>query len=134
MNRYPWPENLLRRLELDGGCVVFTGWKRKGYGQVYRDGRSVQAHRAMWELMIGPIPPGLDLDHLCRNRACVNLAHLEPVTRRENLQRGRNWNREKVACPRGHPYDTVVSGQRKCGRCQRAADARYRAKKRGEPV
>lgn len=58
-----------------------------GYGQINRDGRPRMAHRVAYELLVGPIPEGLDLDHLCRTHCCVNPAHLEPVTRGENVRR-----------------------------------------------
>ena len=74
------------------------------------------AHRFAYEMLVGPIPEGLDLDHLCRVRHCVNPNHLEPVTRSENLRRGirprlpqndriGDKNRAKTHCPKGHPYD-----------------------------
>ena len=72
------------------GCWLWTStivWN--GYGQFRIDNRRVYAHRFAYEQVNGTIPAGLDLDHLCRVRRCVNPAHLEPVTRRENLRRGR---------------------------------------------
>lgn len=71
------------------GCWDWIGGiGSHGYGALW-DGRQMTvAHRVMYELVVGPIPDGLDIDHLCRNRACVNPAHMEPVTRGENLRRG----------------------------------------------
>jgi hypothetical protein len=71
------------------GCWI---WQRSrfgnGYPQAWKDKRPYPAHRLYYELHVGPIPPGLDLDHLCRTPLCVNPAHLEPVTRRVNARRG----------------------------------------------
>ena len=79
---YRFPDNLLRRLRVVPGswCIEFTGSKVNGYGQVRRNNRMVKAHRLAYELFVGPIPDGLQLDHLCRNRACVRPDHLEPAT------------------------------------------------------
>jgi hypothetical protein len=110
------------------GCWV---WKRvtlRGYGRI-RVGRLMQyAHRAYYERYRGPIPSGLHLDHLCRNPACVNPGHLEPVTARENILRGNTIAARRKAqthCVRGHPFDeanTIRLGNgRACRECQRRA-------------
>lgn len=71
------------------GCWVFTGKQRKGYGRVsFGRGRDVTAHAYAWSELRGIVPEGLELDHLCRNRICVNPDHLEPVTHEENMRRG----------------------------------------------
>lgn len=75
-------------LPSDDGCWVWTASQNgTGYGALTIAGARKLAHRLAYAHLVGPIPDGLDLDHLCRNRMCVNPAHLEPVTRRENLRR-----------------------------------------------
>lgn len=72
-----------------GECWEWTGVTTgDGYGRFHLDDRMVVAHRAAYELLVGPVPPDLDLDHLCRNRRCVRPSHMEPVTRSVNLGRG----------------------------------------------
>lgn len=95
-------------------CIIWTGGKSNhGYGTVVVNGRKTYAHRLAYELSIGRIPDGLHLDHLCRNRACCNPWHLEPVTPTENTRRGEIAQR--THCPVGHPYDEVNTRMRAGG-------------------
>ncbi len=97
----------------------------QGYGTI-GNRKTVLAHRFSYELLVGGIPEGLTIDHLCRNRRCVNPEHLEAVTLRDNLFRGENIcgvNSRKTHCPKGHPYDATNTyhrpdGGRDCKICQ----------------
>lgn len=108
-----------------------------GYGRVdWKGYRHRMAHRVMYALLIGPIPEGLTLDHLCRNRCCVNPAHLEPVTLKENLARGFGVgaiNKAKTHCRRGHDLGEgnhyVYGGKRYCKRCQSLRQKAYLERK-----
>lgn len=97
------------------------------------------AHRWAYELVVGPIPVGLTIDHLCRNPACVRPSHLEVVTMLENNLRAPTSvtaiNSAKTHCPKGHPYDEsntylMPSGGRDCRTCINERSARYRARQR----
>lgn len=124
-----------------GPCWVWTAKAkhRLGYGVLTVAGKRWGAHGYAYTLIRGPVPEGLELDHLCRVPACVNPDHLEPVTHQENLQRADwtgNRNRPRAThCKRGHPFDeenTVVrpNGKRLCRIC-RNANVRERRKKHG---
>ncbi len=111
----------------DAGCWLWTAAQNgHGYGVVRINGTLCVAHRVVYELLIGPIPPGLDLDHLCRVRHGVNPAHLEPVTRAENLGRSPLTHANKTHCPKGHPLlaPNLCGGMpsRKCKTCKNAAE------------
>jgi DNA-binding XRE family transcriptional regulator len=101
---------ILPLVRYDEGCWTYSGYcTPAGYGQVNANGfRNAFAHRVVWQELVGPVPPGMHFDHLCRNRACCKPAHLEVVTRAENLRRGNGvsgLNSRVQICPRGHDYD-----------------------------
>lgn len=137
-------ERVLSKVERrEGECWI---WKAaisaNGYAKVYWEGRMEPAHRILYLILRGPIPDGFDLDHLCRNRGCVNPDHLEPVTRRENLHRGdgplitRQRTDSRTHCRNGHPLtdeNTFRPGARGrwCRICRRNAANRYHDKVRG---
>lgn len=91
------------------GCWLWTGATTpEGYGQLGIGGKAVYAHRIAWEKRHGLVPGGLQIDHLCRVRNCVNPEHMEPVTRRENILRGNSphaINARKTECKSGHPFN-----------------------------
>ena len=108
----------------DDACWEWTGKRSpEGYGRIYSGGSMVYAHRLSYESSTAPIPDGLEIDHLCRNRACVNPAHLEPVTHAENQRR--IALRQKRCRRNGHDWTdpanvyTRPDGRRWCAACSR---------------
>lgn len=126
---------LAKCVELHDGCIEWQGTALpSGYGVISWHGRPWVVHRAMWTSKVGPIPTDDDwtIDHLCRNRRCVNVAHLEVVTRTVNSLRGgglvKAWQRlrdprfKRTHCKRGHEYTetntyTSTTGSRSCRAC-----------------
>lgn len=142
------------RLDITGFCWLWRGkLNDKGYGRTSFKGRSTGAHRKAYELLVGPIPEGLTLDHICRIRHCVNPDHLEPVTQAENTQRAKRFRNlantytidrtpkppkgPLAHCHKNHVLDegnTLVSKRPngtyrlQCKVCQHEAQERYRRK------
>jgi len=133
-------DEITARIDDTGDCWLWTGTiSVNGYGHLTWNGKTVRAHRFIYEALIGEVPVGLELDHLCRVRHCVNPRHLEPVTRQENVRRGVSpaaINAAKERCIRGHDlsgsnlYERPDGGGRQCRACRKAANAEYRANNR----
>ena len=129
-------DHVVRLPERDGGCWLWTASHnvQTGYGQMHviRDGRkhTVAAHRIAYELLVGPIPDDMEIDHLCRNRWCCNPEHLEVVTRSENVRRGMHphaiLHRNSICKSGTHSLDDPdhagmhPDGTRYCRTCHRA--------------
>jgi hypothetical protein len=130
--RYRDPaDSFAARVEKTDGCWLWTGSVgRNGYGVICIGRALVKAHRYSYEQHVGPIPSGMQLDHLCRVRHCVNPAHLEPVTNRENVVRGIAARPKRTACSRGHAFtssNTYINprGRRECKKCRAASTKRH---------
>lgn len=142
-----WAKVDLQELE-PSECWLWMACKtHDGYGLFWFQGRLVYAHRFIYEWLVGPIPDGLQLDHVqargCAHRHCVNPAHLEVVSQSENMRRGEGgkYLRDKTHCPQGHAYAgdnlyITTRGGRLCRECHRNASraSYHRARKRqGQP-
>jgi hypothetical protein len=138
----PLRERIEAAISVDAnGCWIWQGPRTPyGYG-IFHTGSRVDgtkrqggAHRAAYEMFVGPIPEGLELDHLCRVRACVNPDHLEPVTHLENMRRAPAS--QKTHCLRGHEYTPentrLHRGKRACRTCIVESEKRRQARRRAE--
>jgi hypothetical protein len=119
-------------VEPNTGCWLWTAGLAHGYGKFKVGRRTLGAHRVAYECLVGPVANDLECDHLCRQRCCVNPAHLEPVTPRENIARSPIHVGSKTHCPAGHAYssDNLVSNGKNQWRCCRTChSARLRARR-----
>lgn len=136
------PQRFWSKVTRVGSCWRWTGGTSDGYGLFWWSGRTVSAHRFLYERLVGAVPDGLDLDHRCRHRDCVRPEHLRAVTHRENLLAGVGFvaeNAKKTLCKRGHPlittprYDGTGRTQRRCRVCKSASKSQhYRRRKKAE--
>lgn len=112
------------------GCWIFDKTNAKGYAAFTVDHRPVEGHRWNYQFLVGEVPAGLTLDHLCRVRSCVNPWHLEPVPHRVNILRGIGpaaVNARRTKCVNGHPFTSentylTPDGRRQCRTCRRVRD------------
>lgn len=137
------PRRFWNKVSIDpSGCWRWTGAHiANGYGHFSLQGKRVGAHRVAYEALVGPIPDGLHIDHLCRVRDCVNPAHLEAVTCRENVRRGtapdvaRRRHARRTHCKRGHEYtqeNTIVRADgRECRECRRVQSLAWYHRNKG---
>ncbi len=135
----PLRDRIDAQTDRTGDCWIWIGaMHTSGYGKVGAGGdggATLLAHRASYELSVGPIPEGHQIDHLCRNRACVKPQHLEPVPALINMRRMNaacGIGSAKIECPKGHPYSeentSHRNGRRHCKTC-----ARDRARRNYQP-
>lgn len=122
------------QVEITDDCWLWRGAKTPaGYGQVRQANRQKLVHRVAYEWLVGPIPQGLVLDHLCEIRVCIRPDHLEPVTQQVNIERARG---KLTTCPHGHPLDgycrngTARAARRYCKTCDQAKSRRKNAQRK----
>lgn len=130
-------ERFWSKVERTGTCWIWKGSiTDDGYGRFEYNYKHIKAHRFAFEITKYEIPKGLDLDHLCRNRSCVNPEHLEPVTRKENLRRGikRNQNSNKQTCNQGHALIKLNDKKRGCRICIRKYNTNYQRIRRDKKI
>jgi hypothetical protein len=130
------PDRFISKIDQSGDCWQWMAAKAAdGYGRFVYEKKCQQAHRLAYQFWVGPIPDDLVLDHLCRNRSCVNPAHLEPVTQKVNNNRGmRSQPQFLTHCLRGHEYTPETTYARpgkskECKVCRRAKDKARRSLK-----
>jgi len=133
------PQTFRAKVRRTPTCWIWIGSSSgTGYGDLHVQGRHWLAHRFAYERLMGPIPDGLTIDHLCRNRLCVNPEHMEPVANHENILRGNGasaYNARKTQCSHGHEFDLLNThwtskGHRRCRACDALKHRRYYQKYR----
>jgi hypothetical protein len=136
-------KRFFKKVNKTSGCWIWIGAiNNYGYGMVQINGSKHSAHRISYEIAKGAIADNLQIDHLCRNRRCINPEHLEAITQKENLLRGETIaakNKSKTHCPKGHPYskkNTIMKNKgggyrsRQCRICRNEKEkTKYHRKK-----
>ena len=130
------------RIEKTETCWNWKTWiTDKGYGMLECNGKRIFAHRFVYEALVGKIPAGLVIDHLCRNTRCVNPTHLEPVTNAENLRRGycvSAVNSRKKHCKYGHELAgdgiQLFRGERICRACRKRRNDYHNPRRKLKPI
>lgn len=135
-------DRFVDKVSIGDGCWEWLAAKNnRGYGVLYRGGKPshmTYAHRVSYEAFVGPIPAGLQIDHLCNNKACVKPSHLKPVTGRENVLRSETAptavNAAKTECIHGHLFDEVNTyvdkrGRRHCRACSKLSERRRKQRR-----
>ena len=126
----------------ENGCWMWVGtvnWG--GYAMLWNGSKMIKAHRLAYQEIIGSVPKGMELDHLCRNHWCVNPFHLEAVTHQENMRRGTTGlktgakQKAKTHCPKGHLYDSINTyitplGKRDCRLCRKLSSVAFQGRAR----
>ena len=141
MTPTPWdlPPRIAAKIAVDGdtGCWLWTASRTSdGYGQAVVGGAVVGSHRAVFEMLVGAIPEGLEADHLCTIRRCANPEHIQPVTQAENIRRAAAAIHARPIYPCGHPRTPENTHERTVGRwcltCRREDDRLRKARTRAQ--
>ncbi len=131
MTPFPWVDRFWSKIDKTDTCWLWTGGKRGEYGIFNHDGGDTYAHRLSYALAKGPIPDGLEINHLCFATLCVNPAHLEAIPKSENLSRAKR--KPKTRCAQGHPWVPENIGfnrWRYCLICSRVSKAKYKSRQK----
>lgn len=111
----------------NNGCIVWPNKNPEGYSYIWVNKRAIGAHRFIWEFINGAIPEGLEIDHTCMNRSCVNIDHLDIVTHSENMKR---CKKAKNVCKYGHTKDGLTKHGIYCKQCKVRNQVNYRSRKK----
>lgn len=138
-NPQSWLKRFTPKYQVINNCWLWQGRiEPNGYGKFWKDGKTIYAHVFSYEFFNGIIPETMTVDHLCKNKSCVNPFHLDLATRVDNVLRGNNEiarNKTKTHCPQGHEYKgenlySAKDGSRKCNMCMKFKHAKRNAERK----